>query len=95
MASLFVHNDPSKGPFKTRRIDGMNILEDIVQFFLGDESIEDHINGVKAMSIRDDDIIVCAFEKCGKRLVSTLVYIFSFSLTKKCSLSDQLKQSDW
>lgn len=69
MTSYLRYNDSSKGPVKTRSVQGMNFVEDMLKRVLSDESVEEHIEGVKNFSIRDDDILLCAYAKCGMFLV--------------------------
>ena len=35
------------------------------ELFLGGRTFKEQIEGINSLSIRDDDIIVCAFPKCG------------------------------
>lgn len=68
MADCIRYNDPSKGPFKTRVVEGMVFMEDLMKRELQGKPVEEHIEDIKNMAIRDDDIIICAYPKCGKYL---------------------------
>jgi len=70
MDSIFRHNDPSKGPMKTVEVENWKIPEIAIDMFLQGRSFQQQIDGIKDLALRDDDIIVCAYAKCGKYLLS-------------------------
>ena len=65
MTSILRHNDPAKGAIEFVDIEGMVTTPLTEELFLGGRTFKDQIEGIKSLSIRDDDIIVCAFPKCG------------------------------
>ena len=65
MTSILRHNDPAKGAIEFVDVGGMVTTPLTEELFLGGRTFKEQIEGIKSLSIRDDDIIVCAFPKCG------------------------------
>lgn len=81
MAELIRYNDTSKGPVESRVVEGMFIVEDLVKLFLPDKTIEEHIENIRNLAMRDDDIVVCAYAKCGRFLM--ISFTLKFNITFK------------
>ena len=75
MTEIFRYNDPSKGDMELVEVEGFTFVADGVKLFFKDKTLKEQIEDVKSLAIRDDDMFVCAFAKCGKELVQLLYHL--------------------
>lgn len=61
-------------------VDGMEMPKSVSQLLLG-KSLKEHVDQMKCMEIRDDDLLVCAFAKSGNFVI--LCCLFEIVPTEK------------
>ena len=64
MGDIFRHNDPAKGVMEMSEVEGF-VLPKAAEAFLQGRTLEQQVEGVRNLPIRDDDIILCAYAKSG------------------------------
>lgn len=60
------YNDPSKGAMECEIVEGMCFPTLVHKTYLQNKSMEEHVKCVKALELKVDDIVVCAYPKCGE-----------------------------
>ena len=68
MDAIFRHNDPTKGVMETIEVEGMVNFPLAIDMFLNGRTFQQQIDGVKSLPLKDNDVIVCAYAKCGKSI---------------------------
>jgi len=66
MTEIFRYMDPDKGDMEMVEVEGLKVHADGVKMFLNDKSLKEHVEDLKNLTVRHDDIYVCAYAKCGK-----------------------------
>ena len=69
MGDIFRHNDPAKGVMEMSEVEGF-VLPKAAEAFLQGRTLEQQVEGVRNLPIRDDDIILCAYAKSGNVLIN-------------------------
>lgn len=73
MTDTFVYKDPSKGKHNATSIEGMYILPEMTDLFLHNgKAMLEHIEDIKSMTLRNDDVFICAYQKSA--IQSTCIY---------------------
>jgi len=70
MNSIFHYNDPTKGDVRYNAIEDWLFPKPAIDLFLKGRTFEQQVTDIKNLALKDDDIIVCAFAKCGIYLPS-------------------------
>ena len=68
MDAIFRHNDPTKGVMETIEVEGMVTFPLAIDMFLNGRTFQQQIDGVKSLPLNDNDVVVCAYAKCGKSI---------------------------
>lgn len=58
-------NDPSKGEVELVEIEGVEFVKDFMELLVPGKTVHQHVEEIKSLELLDDDIIICAYPKCG------------------------------
>ena len=73
MDDIFRHNDPTKGAIiESQEVEGWVLPQMAIDTFLKGRTMQQQMDDIKNLALRDDDIIVCAFAKCGMFIFNAL-----------------------
>jgi len=82
MDDIFRHNDPTKGAIiESQEVEGWVLPQMAIDTFLKGRTMQQQMDDIKNLALRDDDIIVCAFAKCGMFIVNAFQTLRNSHLT--------------
>ena len=83
MDDIFRHNDPTKGAIiESQEVEGWVLPQMAIDTFLKGRTMQQQLDDIKNLALRDDDIIVCAFAKCGMFIFNAFQTLRNSHLTQ-------------
>lgn len=66
MSDMVKRNDPSQGELTVVSVEGLCLIQEIHELIIPNKTIQQHLDDVKSMNVREDDLFICCYAKCGK-----------------------------